>query len=93
MRPADWFPTLLNSPREIEYANAAFGQGIALTPIELIRALSSLSTGGNLVTPHIVKGIKYDDGTEKDLTYQTKPTKISKVTAEEITRMLVNADG
>ena len=55
----------LNSPREIEYANAAFGQGIALTPVELIRALASLSNGGNLVVPHVVKEIKYDDGTSK----------------------------
>jgi cell division protein FtsI/penicillin-binding protein 2 len=82
---------IINSPREIEYANAAFGQGIALTPIELVRALSSLSNGGNLVVPHIVKEIKYDNGTQKNMTYNTTPTKISKGAAEEITRMLVNA--
>jgi len=79
----------LNSPRELEYANASFGQGIALTPINMIRALASLSNGGNLVTPHFVKKIKYDDGTFKDITYPTKPTKITKETSLEITRMLV----
>jgi cell division protein FtsI/penicillin-binding protein 2 len=80
---------ILTSPREIEYANAAFGQGIALTPIELTRALASLSNGGNLVVPHIVKEIKYDDGTFKNMTYPTVPTKITKATSQEITRMLV----
>lgn len=79
----------LNSPREIEYANASFGQGIALTPIEITRALASLGNGGNLVVPHIVKKIKYNDGTEKEFTYQTTPTKITKQTSEEISRMLV----
>ena len=80
---------LLTSPREIEYANAAFGQGIALTPMELIRALASLSNGGVLVTPHVVKEINYNDGTSKTMTYPTIPTKISKETSTEITRMLV----
>jgi cell division protein FtsI/penicillin-binding protein 2 len=80
---------ILNSPREIEYANAAFGQGIALTPMELIRALASLGNGGNLVVPHVVREIKYNDGTSKVMTYPTTPTKISKATAQEITRMLV----
>ena len=80
---------ILTSPREIEYANAAFGQGIALTPIELTRALASLANGGNLVVPHMVSEIKYDDGTSKTMTYPETPTKISKVTADEITRMLV----
>lgn len=77
------------SPREIEYANAAFGQGVAFTPVELIRALASLSNGGNLVVPHVVKEIKYNDGTSKKMTYTTKPTKITKETSDEITRMLV----
>jgi len=80
---------ILTSPREIEYANAAFGQGIALTPIELTRALASLGNGGNLVVPHLVKEIKYNDGTSKKMIYPTIPTKISKATSEEITRMLV----
>ncbi|MFA6000231.1 MAG: penicillin-binding protein 2 [Candidatus Paceibacterota bacterium] len=79
----------LNSPREIEYANAAFGQGIALTPFEMIRALASLGNGGNLVVPHIVRKIKYNDGTEKEITYPTTRVKFSEATSEEITRMLV----
>lgn len=80
---------ILTSPREIEYANAAFGQGIAFTPIGLIRALASLGNGGNLVVPHIVKEIKYNNGTSKKINYQVTPTKITKATGEEITRMLV----
>ena len=79
----------LNSPREIEYANAAFGQGIALTPVEMIRALAALSNGGNLVVPHVAKRIIYNDGTSKKMTYPTVPAKITKQTGEEITRMLV----
>ncbi len=80
---------ILNSPREIEYANAAFGQGIALTPIEMIRALAALANKGNMVVPHVVKEIKYADGTSKTFTYPTTPTMITPATAEEITRMLV----
>lgn len=79
----------LNSPRELEYANAAFGQGIALTPIEMIRALASLGNGGNLVTPHLVDKIIYDNKTEKKIEYPVIPTKISKETSQEISRMLV----
>ncbi|MCX6752101.1 MAG: penicillin-binding protein 2 [Candidatus Nomurabacteria bacterium] len=79
----------LNSPREIEYANASFGQGIALTPIEMIRALASLGNGGNLVVPHVVEEIKYDTGISKKISYPVTRTKITKQTSEEITRMLV----
>jgi cell division protein FtsI/penicillin-binding protein 2 len=57
--------------------------------MEMMRALASLGNGGNLVTPHVVKYIKYDDGTKKEFTYPLVPTKISKSTSEEITRMLV----
>ena len=79
----------LKNSRDIEYANAAFGQGIALTPLETIRALASLSNGGNLVVPHLVSSIKYNDGTEKKITYPTSRVKISEKTSEEITGMMV----
>jgi len=79
----------LHNARDIEYANASFGQGIALTPIEMIRALAALSNGGNLVVPHVVDRIKYQSGKEERIIYPTSKTKISEQTAEEITRMLV----
>ncbi len=80
---------ILKSPREIEYANAAFGQGIAMTPIELIRALASLGNGGNLVVPHVAKEIKYDNGTSKQMIYPTTRAGITEATSKQITQMLV----
>lgn len=80
---------ILKSPREIEYANAAFGQGVAFTPVELIRALASLSNGGELVVPHLVKEIKYNNGISKTLTYPIVRAKISKETSNKITNMMV----
>lgn len=81
---------IISSPRDLEYANASFGQGIALTPVNTIRALASLSNGGNLVMPHVVDKIKYPNGLEKKIEYPITKTKISESTSAEITRMLVN---
>ena len=43
--------------REIDLANGAFGQGVAVTPIQLATAYSSMVNGGLLVQPHVVKGV------------------------------------
>lgn len=81
----------LESPRDIEYANAAFGQGIALTPIEATRAFSSLANGGKLVVPHLVKQIRYDDGFSKVPSYPySRENIIKKESADTITRMLIH---
>ncbi len=81
----------LESPRDIEYANASFGQGIALTPIEAVRAFSTIANGGRLITPHLAKQIRYDDGLSKIINYPiTRSGIIKKETSDTITRMLVH---
>ena len=79
----------LNSPRELEYATASFGQGIALTPIATVRALSTLANGGVLITPHIAKGVRYEDGRQHDITYPEGQRVFSPEATEDITRMLI----
>lgn len=78
----------LNSPRELEYATASFGQGIALTPIETVRALATLGNGGKLITPHLVERVEYDDGTVKQINYPDGEQVLKPETSEEISRML-----
>lgn len=78
----------LESPRDIEHATAAFGQGIALTPIATIRALSAVANGGTLPNPHIVKTIKYTIGISKDKPVSDSPRVIKAKTSEDVSRML-----
>jgi cell division protein FtsI (penicillin-binding protein 3)/stage V sporulation protein D (sporulation-specific penicillin-binding protein) len=80
----------LDSQRDIEMATAAYGQGVAFTPIATVRALSVLANGGTLITPHLVKKIDYENGLSKKMSFAPGKQVIKKETSEEITRMLVN---
>lgn len=42
---------------EVEQATVAFGQGISITPMQLVRAVSACVNGGNLYQPYIVNKI------------------------------------
>ncbi len=79
----------LDTSRDIEHFTASFGQGIAMTPVEMVRAESALANGGNLVTPHLVKKINYTLGYSKDLSWPIGPRVLQPSTSLAITRMLV----
>jgi cell division protein FtsI/penicillin-binding protein 2 len=53
---------LVNDPtisawQQIDLANGSFGQGVAVTPIQLAMAFAAMVNGGTLVQPHVVKAI------------------------------------
>jgi cell division protein FtsI/penicillin-binding protein 2 len=79
----------LDSTRDIEYATASFGQGVAVSPLEMTRALASLGNGGYLVTPHLVKEVKYEGGVTKKTNLPLGQRVLKPETSTDITRMLV----
>lgn len=44
--------------REIDVATSSFGQGIAITSLQLVRSVSSLANGGYLVRPRVVSALQ-----------------------------------
>lgn len=79
----------LNSPRDIEHATASYGQGIAVSPMVITRALSVLANGGTLITPHVTKQIDYVTGLSSNTSISEGQRVIQQSTSKEITRMLV----
>ena len=59
---ANEIPGIVNDPavkpwRQIDLANGAFGQGVAVTPIQLAQAYAAMVNGGILVQPRVVRSI------------------------------------
>lgn len=77
--------------KEIDLATASFGQGIAVTPLQMVRATAAIANGGWLMEPHMVKTIESADGKKTEI----KPKKIRQLfsasTAEIVSEMMVSA--
>lgn len=75
---------------EINFATASYGQGIEITPIQLVRAFSAIANGGRLVRPFVVEKIIDEKG---DI-IKTEPSfsdpVISSATTSKLTAMLVS---
>jgi stage V sporulation protein D (sporulation-specific penicillin-binding protein) len=59
---ANEVPGIVNDPavrpwRQIDLANGAFGQGVAVTPIQLAQAYAAMVNGGTLVQPRVVRAV------------------------------------
>lgn len=75
---------------EIDLATASFGQGIAVTPIQMVQAISAIANGGKLVNPRVTVKVK-DKDDEKSIKLKEEKQVISPKTAAQITEMMVNA--
>ncbi len=50
-----WIPSNPKQVKPLSLANIAFGQGIVVTPMQMLRAYAALSNGGYLVEPTLLK--------------------------------------
>ena len=81
----------LKKKNDVDYATMAFGQGIAVTSIQLVAAIGAIANDGVLLRPYILERIKYKNGEEK----VTQPKEIRRVissdAASRMTAMMVSA--
>ncbi len=75
---------------ETNIGTNAFGQGLAVSPLQMISSVSALANGGSLMQPYVVQEI-HNNGEVfvHEPTVMSRP--VSKQTAEQVTAMAINA--
>lgn len=73
----------------LEQATVAFGQGISVTPIQLVTAVSAAVNGGHLYQPYILN--KVIDPYTKEAVYEAKTTYVRDVISEETSAKMRDA--
>lgn len=76
---------------EVDLATTGFGQGISLTPIELLTAFSSIANEGVMMQPQVVSKVIDKDGRETKIQPKRLGAPISAKTASTMTDVLINA--
>ena len=73
----------------IELATISYGQGIAVTPVQLVAAVSAIGNDGVLMQPRVVKELTDDNGkTVKSFETKTVRKVISSKTAKEVQKIM-----
>lgn len=70
--------------RAIDFANAAFGQGISVTPLQLAGVYAAIANEGVLMKPYLVESIKETNGRK----IQVKPQRLAQVLQPETARLV-----
>ncbi|MEK9628378.1 MAG: penicillin-binding protein 2 [Nitrospinota bacterium] len=70
---------------EFSLASISFGHEIAVTPLQMVAALSAIANGGTLLEPHITKALMRDGKIVKEI----KPKKIRRVISEKTSRQMM----
>ena len=75
--------------RDSDVATMSIGQSIAVTPLQLITAVSAIANEGVLLKPHIIKEIRNADGSiDQEVTTQTVRQAITPETARILTGLM-----
>ncbi|MGE5592507.1 MAG: stage V sporulation protein D [Betaproteobacteria bacterium] len=69
----------------VEIANISFGQGVSVTPLQLLSALNAIANGGTLMRPRLVSKVVAPDGS---LVKEFEPEPIRQVISRETSREL-----
>ncbi len=80
----------LNGNIAVNYDTVSFGQGILVTPLQMLQAYGALANGGKMMRPYIVQSKIYPDGTIKNTQPQAAGQVVSQQTAATIDAMLVD---
>ena len=75
----------------VDLATTGFGQGISVTPIELLDAVAAIANNGQRMEPHLVTGVQNSDGTLVKIPPRVLDSPISPETAKVMTEIMVNA--
>lgn len=78
----------LSKPQQVSFDTASFGQGIAETPVQVIRAEGAIANGGVMVQPHLTRAIRLDSGITRTLDWSQKTPVFSATAARETTAMM-----
>jgi len=81
---------LKNLKSDIQFFTASFGQGITVTPLQLINAYNAIANGGKLMKPQILEKVVKSDGAEEEIAPQEIRQVISKRSASEVSQMLLS---
>ena len=76
--------------KEIDAAVASFGQGITVTPLQMVSAYQAFANRGYLMKPYIVKEIRHSDGKVETISPIQQTQVVSEKTAITILGMLAN---
>ena len=79
----------INKIGDLELATTAFGQGVSVTPIQQITAVSAAINGGILYKPYIVKSLSEPE--TNSVIKENKPTIVRKVISEDTSNKVRNA--
>ncbi len=74
----------------ISLSTASFGQGLMVTPIQMVTAISALANDGVMMKPHIVREIRYNGEVQK-VEPEAVGQPISAETAKTVTEMLATS--